>query len=110
MRKFEIKQTRDGKARALPLNEALWGLFTGLRTRPEVPWVFHPAGHRWTDVRHGFERACEAAGLTDFHFHDLRAPYLCVLAHYARGTARYGEQPSRAYVADHDPPLCPLIP
>ncbi|HSA86915.1 MAG TPA: site-specific integrase [Nitrospira sp.] len=23
-------------------------------------------------MRHGFDRACEAAGLTDFHFHDLR--------------------------------------
>ncbi|NGZ96945.1 MAG: integrase [Nitrospira sp. WS110] len=23
-------------------------------------------------MRHGFERACAASGLTDFHFHDLR--------------------------------------
>ncbi len=70
---IRLKQTKNGKARALPLNETLWGLFSQLRTQPAVPWVFHDhAGHRWDDVRHGFDRACEAAGLTDFHFHDLR--------------------------------------
>ena len=70
---IRLKQTKNGKARALPLNETLWGLFSQLRTRQDVPWVFHdPAGHRWDDVRHGFDRACEGAGLTDFHFHDLR--------------------------------------
>lgn len=66
-------QTKNGKARASPFNEILWGLFSQLRTRQDVPWVFHnAAGHRWDDVRHGFDRACDAAGLTDFHFHDLR--------------------------------------
>lgn len=70
---IRLKQTKSGKARALPFNETLWGLFSGLRTRLEVPWVFHDAaGHRWSNVRHGFERACTAAKLTDFHFHDLR--------------------------------------
>lgn len=71
---IRLKQTKNGKARALPFNETLWGLFSGLRARLDVPWVFHnSAGHRWEDVRHGFERACEASGTTDFHFHDLRA-------------------------------------
>jgi len=70
---IRLKQTKNGKARALPFNETLWNLFSRLRTRPDVPWVFHdPAGHRWEDVRHAFDRACEGAGLTDFHFHDLR--------------------------------------
>ncbi len=70
---IRLKQTKNGKARALPLNETLWTLFSQLRTRPEVPWVFHDAqGRRYNDVRHSFERACEAAGLTNFHFHDLR--------------------------------------
>jgi len=70
---IRLKQTKNGKARALPLNETLWELFTQLRTRLDVPWVIHdPAGHRRDDVRHGFDRACESAGLTDFHFHALR--------------------------------------
>ena len=89
---IRLKQTKNGKARALPPNATLWGLFSQLRTRQDVPWVFHDqAGHRLDDVRHGFERACAASGLTDFHFHDLRAAYLCVLADYAGHTASHGE-------------------
>ena len=70
---IRLTQTKNGKARALPFNETLWSLFSGLRTRHDVPWVFHDAeGRRHTDTRYPFEGACEAAGLTDFHFHDLR--------------------------------------
>jgi integrase len=70
---IRLKQTKNGKARALPFNETLWTLFSRLRTRQDVPWVFHDAaGHRWNDIRHPFEAACGAAGLNDFHFHDLR--------------------------------------
>ena len=68
-----LKQTKNGKARALPFNETLWSLFSGLRTRQDVPWVFHDVeGRRHNDIRHPFEEACEGAGMTDFHFHDLR--------------------------------------
>ena len=67
------KQTKNGKARALPFNEALWSLFSGLRIRQDIPWVFHDAtGNRWNDIRHPFDEACDSAGLTDSHFHDLR--------------------------------------
>ena len=70
---IRLRQTKNGKARALPFNETLWTLFSQHRTRPDVPWVFHDAeGRRHNDVRHPFNRACEGAGLTDFHFHDLR--------------------------------------
>jgi integrase len=70
---IRLNQTKNGKARALPFNETLWELFSGLRTRQDVPWVFHDAeGRRYNNVRHAFDRACEAAGLADFHFHDLR--------------------------------------
>ena len=70
---IRLKQTKNGKARALPFNETLWSLFGRLRTRQDIPWVFHDAaGHRWNDIRHPFEAACAGAGLTDFHFHDLR--------------------------------------
>jgi integrase len=70
---IRLMQTKNGKARALPFNETLWRLFSGLRTRTDVPWVFHDArGNRCNDIRHPFEAACVSAGLTDFHFHDLR--------------------------------------
>jgi len=70
---IRLRQTKNGKARALPLNETLWGLFSQLRTHQDISWVCHDReGRRYNDVRHAFDRACEAAGLTDFHFHDLR--------------------------------------
>ena len=70
---IRLKQTKNGKARALPFNETLWTLFSQHRTRQDVPLVFHDGdGRRHNDVRHPFARACEGAGLTDFHFHDLR--------------------------------------
>jgi len=48
---IRLKQTKNGKARALPLDETLLTLFSRLRTRPEVPWVFHDAqGRRDNDV------------------------------------------------------------
>ena len=76
-----------GMARALPPQRNLMGILTYLLTRPDVRSDLRDdAGHRWDDVRHGFERACLASGLTDFHFRDLFS-YLCLLAHYARRTA-----------------------
>ena len=67
-----LKRTKNGKARALPFNETLWSLFNGLRTRQDVPWVFHDTGGRWNDIRHPLNRTCETAGISDVHFHDLR--------------------------------------
>src|SRR5690349_19881798 len=49
---IRLRQTKNGKARALPFNETLWGLFSNLWSRSDVSWVFHDhAGHRWEDVR-----------------------------------------------------------
>lgn len=83
---IRLKQTKNGNALALPFNETLWSLFSQQRTRPDVQWVFHDAeGRRHNDVRHPFDRACEVAGLTDFHFHDLRhtfASWLMMRAGY----------------------------
>jgi len=70
---IRLNQTKNGKARNVPINETLRAALAGLRTRIDVPWVFHDAeGRRFKDVRHPFERACKRAGLVDFHFHDLR--------------------------------------
>jgi len=70
---IRLKLTKSGKARAVPLNETLWTLLSGLRTRLDVPWVFHDAaGTPRRDTQYLFSAACKGAGLTDFHFHDLR--------------------------------------
>jgi len=64
-----LKQTKNGKAWALPFNETLWSLFSRLRTRQDITWVFHDAaGHRWNGIRHPFDGTCEGTGLIDFHF------------------------------------------
>ena len=40
------------------------------------PGYYHDAvGNRWNDIRHPFDAACDSAGLTDFHFHDLRRTF-----------------------------------
>jgi integrase len=70
---IRLNQTKNGKARNVPINETLRAALTGLRTRIDIPWIFHDSdGRRFKDVRHPFERACKGSGLVDFHFHDLR--------------------------------------
>ncbi len=57
----------------MPFNETLWSHFSTLRTRHDVPWVFHDlVGRRYNNVRHGFDRATAKAWIQDFTFHDLR--------------------------------------
>lgn len=34
---IRLKQTKNGTARALPFNETLWSLFSGLRAKHDVP-------------------------------------------------------------------------
>ena len=70
---IHLKQTKNGRARSLPINRTLRSVLVGLRTRIDVPWVFHDRdGRRITDRFKPFEAAVKRAGLIDFHFHDLR--------------------------------------
>jgi integrase len=70
---IHLKQTKNGRARSLPINRTLRSVLMGLRTRIDVPWVFHDAlGRRITDRFKPFEGAVKKAGLVNFHFHDLR--------------------------------------
>ena len=77
---IRLTRTKNGKSRALPFNETLWTLFSRLRTRQDLPWVFHDAeGRRHKETRYLFGAACKGAGLTDFHFHDLRHSFASML-------------------------------
>ena len=70
---IRLTQTKNGEAREIPINETVRSVLAGLRTRIDVPWVFHDeAGNKFKDTRKRFEAACKRVGLTDFHFHDLR--------------------------------------
>jgi integrase len=70
---FRLTQTKNGESREIPINETVRSVLAGLRTRIDVPWVFHDeAGNKFKDTRKRFEAACKRMGLLDFHFHDLR--------------------------------------
>ena len=70
---IRLTHTKNGEAREIPINETVRSVLAGLRTRIDVPWVFHDdAGNKFKDTRKHFESACKRIGLTDFHFHDLR--------------------------------------
>lgn len=82
---IRLTQTKNGEARDLPINETVRSVLAGLRTRIDVPWVFHDEeGHKFPDTRKRFEWACKQAKVTDFHFHDLRHTFASWLV--MRGT------------------------
>ncbi|MEO7863909.1 MAG: site-specific integrase, partial [Nitrospirales bacterium] len=70
---LRLTHTKNGEARDISINETVRAVLVGLRTRIDVPWVFHDEhGAKFPDTRKRFEWACKQAKLTDFHFHDLR--------------------------------------
>jgi integrase len=75
---LEAKHTKTGKRRSVPLNDtARAALINRARFRaehcPDSPWVFcNRQGVRIANIRGAFETARIAAGIEDFHIHDLR--------------------------------------
>ncbi|WP_295402523.1 site-specific integrase [uncultured Thiocystis sp.] len=69
---------KNGKHGSIPLNAEAVAALERRRTHreqycPQCPWVFASRhGERIANIRKGFESACEKAGITDFHPHDLR--------------------------------------
>jgi integrase len=70
--------TKNGKRRSIPLNDTARSALihrAGFRAKhcPASPWVFcDQRGQRLANVQKSFVSACTAAGLADFHIHDLR--------------------------------------
>lgn len=70
-----LTETKGGKARQIPINGRLAGIFRELRRENQLrsPYVFCDAqGRRFHEVKHSFTSACKRAGLQGFRFHDLR--------------------------------------
>lgn len=71
-------QQKNRQLGSLPLNEsARQALLNRARFRathcPASAWVFaQRSGERIGSIKHSWHRACQEAGLVDFHIHDLR--------------------------------------
>ena len=73
--RLEGIDTKTRKGRLVPLNVTLTALLkdamqSGIRCA--TGHVFHRNGQPIKSIRGAFYRACREAGLTDFHFHNLR--------------------------------------
>jgi integrase len=72
LKEVDTKTQRD---HLVPLNVTLTVLLKDVMQSPvrcATGHVFHRNGQPMRSIRGAFEKACREAGLTDFHFHDLR--------------------------------------
>lgn len=69
-----IPVTKTGKPRHVPLSQAAIDVLEKLPRWPKCPWVIPNPGTRepFTDIKHPWQTARDAADLGDLHIHDLR--------------------------------------
>src|SRR5712692_9200238 len=72
---IHVTNTKTGRDRDVPMNSEVRSILLELqRQGKDAAFVFRSrkTGVNLTDVKHGFNGACEDAGIDDFRFHDLR--------------------------------------
>lgn len=69
---IHVRQSKNGKARAVPMNETVKALLRGVSKASEYVFPSPKTGGRVVDVGRQFECAVKKAGLANFRFHDLR--------------------------------------
>ena len=69
---IHVRQSKNGKARAVPMNETIKALLQSLPKTSEYIFPSPKTGGRVIDVGRHFERAVKEIGLSNFRFHDLR--------------------------------------
>jgi len=69
---LEAESTKTLEKREIPLNEELLGILHRVPRFLGHKFVFTFKGKVIVNIRKGFGRACERAGIKDFRFHDLR--------------------------------------
>jgi integrase len=69
-----LSKTKNGERREIPVNDSLKAVFQRLPRRIDCQYVFHDPKtlKPYKEVKRSFETALTRAGITDFHFHDLR--------------------------------------
>jgi integrase len=66
---IQIRHSKNGEPRSIPMSEILLATVAAMKVRPLSGKVFQVGIN---GLRSAFERAVKAAGIEDFHFHDLR--------------------------------------
>lgn len=71
---WTIPHTKNGHPRRVPLSKAAMAVIQALPRNQGNPWLLpNPAtGRPFDNIKRAWKTACEAAGLPDMHFHDLR--------------------------------------
>ncbi len=68
-----IRDSKNGQPRHIPMDSTVVDLLSNYSRHPMSDLVFASAsGTKLKSVRDGFKNACNRAGLSDLHFHDLR--------------------------------------
>jgi integrase len=68
-----LEQTKNGRRREVPMNQAVYDVLTSLPGRAESGPVFRGKnGEAWGTIATSFANALRRAKITDFRFHDLR--------------------------------------
>lgn len=91
-RRIRVENTKSGKVRFIPVNEALFRELTTLRmVSDKSPLVFfNPVtGKAYVDVKKGFKAACRRAGIEGLRFHDLRHTFASRLIEFGATFLRF---------------------
>ena len=72
-RKITVRNTKNNETRVIPINQTLYQELCKLSEQSNGEYVFaNRNGCPFGDIKKGFSAALKRAGITDFHFHDLR--------------------------------------
>lgn len=75
-----VQETKAGDRRRVPMNSAVQGILTDLKTTASLGPTDRIFPHDDRYLRRAFDRAVKVAGLTPFRFHDLRHTFASRLA------------------------------